>query len=89
MSIINLENITKELIAAKKIAIAGHIRPDGDCIGSCTALYLYLMNNCHELGIEQVDVYLEPFERNLIFFPVQIKSDTAMIMMSLTIYSFP
>jgi phosphoesterase RecJ-like protein len=61
MSIINLENITKELIAAKKIAIAGHIRPDGDCIGSCTALYLYLMNNCHELGIEQVDVYLEPF----------------------------
>ena len=26
----------------KKIGISGHIRPDGDCVGACLALYLYL-----------------------------------------------
>ena len=27
---------------ANSIAIAGHVRPDGDCIGSCMALYQYI-----------------------------------------------
>ena len=27
---------------ARTVAIAGHIRPDGDCVGSCVALYLYI-----------------------------------------------
>ncbi|MBE5922571.1 MAG: bifunctional oligoribonuclease/PAP phosphatase NrnA [Lachnospiraceae bacterium] len=27
---------------AKSIAISGHLRPDGDCIGSCMAVYNYL-----------------------------------------------
>lgn len=26
----------------KHIGISGHVRPDGDCVGSCLALYLYL-----------------------------------------------
>jgi Exopolyphosphatase-related proteins len=56
-----MEKINAELIGTKKIAIAGHIRPDGDCIGSCTALYLYLLRNKEELGLEKVDVYLEHF----------------------------
>jgi phosphoesterase RecJ-like protein len=56
-----MNNINAEISGAKKIAIAGHIRPDGDCIGSCTALYLYLKLNKEELGIDKVDVYLEPF----------------------------
>jgi phosphoesterase RecJ-like protein len=56
-----MNKINAELIGAKKIAIAGHIRPDGDCIGSCTALYLYLKQNKEEFKIDQVDVYLEPF----------------------------
>lgn len=56
-----MEKINAELIGAKKIAIAGHIRPDGDCIGSCTALYLYLKQNMQRLELEQVDVYLENF----------------------------
>jgi phosphoesterase RecJ-like protein len=56
-----MNKINAELIGAKRIAIAGHIRPDGDCIGSCTALYLYLKQNKEEFGIDQVDVYLEPF----------------------------
>lgn len=61
MGVFTVENIEKELLNAKKIAIAGHIRPDGDCIGSCTALYLYLSECRKDLGIEQIDVYLEPF----------------------------
>lgn len=56
-----MNNINAEVIGAKKIAIAGHIRPDGDCVGSCTALYLYLKQYQEELGIDQVDVYLERF----------------------------
>lgn len=38
------------------IAIGGHIRPDGDCVGSCLGLYQYLTENETE---KQVDVYLE------------------------------
>jgi Exopolyphosphatase-related proteins len=56
-----MENIYAELIGAKKIAIAGHVRPDGDCIGSCTSLYLYLKQNQVQFKIDQIDVYLEHF----------------------------
>lgn len=41
---------------AKSVGIAGHIRPDGDCIGSCMGLYLYLKKNYPTLC---TDVYLE------------------------------
>lgn len=56
-----MDKINAEIIGAKKIAIAGHVRPDGDCIGSCTALYLYLSQNKESFGLEQIDVYLEQF----------------------------
>ncbi|MDF2486704.1 MAG: hypothetical protein K0R46_2872 [Herbinix sp.] len=56
-----MNKINAEINGAKNVAIAGHIRPDGDCIGSCTALYLYLCQNMNKLGLEKVDVYLEPF----------------------------
>lgn len=32
----------KECEGAENIVISGHIRPDGDCIGSCMATYLFL-----------------------------------------------
>ena len=35
-------NILEEVKGAKTIGISGHIRPDGDCVGSVMALYLYL-----------------------------------------------
>lgn len=44
------------IMQAKTVAIGGHIRPDGDCVGSCMGLYQYIKNNFE--GIE-VDVYLE------------------------------
>lgn len=56
-----MEKINTEIKGAKKIAIAGHVRPDGDCIGSCTALYQYLDNNKKVFDIDQIDVFLEPF----------------------------
>lgn len=40
----------------KKIAVAGHIRPDGDCVGSCMALYNYLISQYKD---KTIDVYLE------------------------------
>ncbi|MDF2538887.1 MAG: hypothetical protein K0S76_1908 [Herbinix sp.] len=60
-----MDKIYSELIQAKKIVIAGHIRPDGDCVGSCTALYQYLKLYKDEMGIQQIDVYLEPFGSEL------------------------
>lgn len=34
--------LLKECEGANNIVISGHIRPDGDCVGSCMAVYLYL-----------------------------------------------
>ncbi|MBE5943883.1 MAG: bifunctional oligoribonuclease/PAP phosphatase NrnA [Lachnospiraceae bacterium] len=42
---------------ANTIAILGHIRPDGDCVGSCLGLYNYIMDNYQE---KQVVVFLQP-----------------------------
>lgn len=44
-----IENVTS-------IAVGGHMRPDGDCVGSCMGLYLYMKQNYPHL---KVDVYLE------------------------------
>ena len=35
-------NIIEEVKDAGSIGISGHVRPDGDCVGSCLGLYLYL-----------------------------------------------
>ena len=40
----------------KRVALGGHIRPDGDCVGSTLGLYLYLKEQYPEL---ETDVYLE------------------------------
>lgn len=56
-----MNKINEELLEAKKIAIAGHIRPDGDCVGACTALYQYLMLLKKDCDFDKIDVYLEPF----------------------------
>lgn len=52
-----VNKIDAELDGVKTVAIAGHIRPDGDCVGSCMGLYLYLTRYFPQL--EAVDVYLE------------------------------
>lgn len=45
-------NIYEEVKEAKTIGISGHIRPDGDCVGSCMGLYLYLKKVCPTAAIQ-------------------------------------
>lgn len=51
-----MKRIDEILAGVKTAAIAGHVRPDGDCTGSCMGLYLYLKENYPQI---QTDVYLE------------------------------
>ena len=37
-----MNELNKAIDDAKKIMIAGHVRPDGDCIGACVALQRYI-----------------------------------------------
>ncbi len=46
------------------VAIAGHVRPDGDCIGSSMGLYLYFKKNYPEV---RVDVFLEDIPEEFLF----------------------
>ncbi len=45
-------------------AIAGHVRPDGDCVGSCLAVYNYIRDNYPDI---MADVYLEPIPEKFRF----------------------
>jgi len=49
--------LAEEVKGAKSIGISGHIRPDGDCVGSCMALYQYLKK--YMPADTEVSVYLE------------------------------
>ncbi len=51
-------NILETVRGRQTIAISGHIGPDGDCVGSCLGMALYLRKN---LPGVQVDVYLGDF----------------------------
>ncbi|MBR5595781.1 MAG: bifunctional oligoribonuclease/PAP phosphatase NrnA [Lachnospiraceae bacterium] len=48
-----LEELLQE---AKKVALSGHIRPDGDCVGSVMSVYQYIKKNMPEI---EVKVFLE------------------------------
>ncbi len=48
--------LKNELKGVKTVAISGHVRPDGDCIGSCMGLYNYIRKNFPDI---EADVYLE------------------------------
>ena len=49
-------NLAEELKQVRFVAIAGHVRPDGDATGSCLGLYHYLKKNYPETDVR---VYLE------------------------------
>ncbi len=53
---VKMINVLEECKSAKTLGISGHIRPDGDCVGSCMSLYLYLKK---EFPKAQVDIYLQ------------------------------
>lgn len=50
-----MKKIDEILAGVKSAAIAGHINPDGDCVGSCMAMYLYLKEQYSQID---TDVYL-------------------------------
>ncbi len=52
-----MTNLDEYLAKAETVAIAGHIRPDGDCVGSCLATYNYIRT--YYPAIEAA-LYLEP-----------------------------
>lgn len=50
-------NRLEELVkGAKRVALSGHVRPDGDCVGSVMSVYQYLKKNMSEI---EVKVFLE------------------------------
>lgn len=49
----NIEGLLQD---AASVAITGHVRPDGDCVGSCMGLYNYLKDNFSD---KNVKVFLE------------------------------
>lgn len=69
-----MKNINEIIGDAKTVGIAGHVRPDGDCIGSCMSLYNYLIKNRQDL---EVHVYLEFVDKkfNIIKNTDQINTD--------------
>ena len=51
------EPLISEILQGKStVALGGHIRPDGDCVGSCVGLYLYIKKNYPQI---KVHMYLE------------------------------
>lgn len=53
-----MNGLMEAIQKANTIAIGGHVRPDGDCVGSCMGLYGYIKDNFQE---KKVCVYLEEF----------------------------
>ncbi|PHU40055.1 DHH family phosphoesterase [Pseudobutyrivibrio ruminis] len=52
-----IDNFNELISNSKTVAISGHIRPDGDCVGSCMAVYNYIVTYFPEV---EVHVYLDP-----------------------------
>lgn len=61
-----MRTITESMEKAQTIGIGGHVRPDGDCIGSCLALCYYLKKKYPN---KTVDVYLEYVQDEFKFLP--------------------
>lgn len=53
--------------SANSIAIAGHVRPDGDCVGAGMAMYNYLQENYNKDHSKTIDIYLERFPEEFQF----------------------
>lgn len=52
-----MENLASQLQGVTTVAIVGHVRPDGDCTGSCLAVWNYIRVWHPKI---QAKVYLEP-----------------------------
>lgn len=59
-----IKKIDEIIAGAATVGITGHVRPDGDCVGSTLGLYNYIIDNYPEIN---VTVYLEKFEEHFKF----------------------
>lgn len=59
-----MNDFIREIERAEDIVILGHLRPDGDCVGSCLGVYNYILDNYPE---KQVDIYLDDFKQEFMF----------------------
>lgn len=59
-----LGNIGDYLDGVRTIAIAGHVNPDGDCVGSALGMHLYLRDNYPEI---RTTVFLENVRNEFMF----------------------
>lgn len=59
-----MKDFASQLAGVKSVAIAGHVRPDGDCVGSCLATYNYIKSNYPQT---EIVVYLEPIPKTFCF----------------------
>ena len=50
----SLDNVLK---GHRSVAISGHVRPDGDCVGSCMSIYNYISTYYPDIDVH---VYLDP-----------------------------
>ena len=56
-----LSDILKDV---KSVGITGHIRPDGDCVGSTLGVYNYICDNMPQVD---VDICLQPINDKFLF----------------------
>lgn len=52
-----MNSLEEQLAGVRSVAVAGHVKPDGDCVGSCLATYNYIREYDPTIRVE---VFLEP-----------------------------
>lgn len=52
-----MTNLDEVIRGMHSIGIAGHVRPDGDCVGSCLGVYNYIRTYYPDIDVR---IYLEP-----------------------------
>ncbi|MBR1865069.1 MAG: bifunctional oligoribonuclease/PAP phosphatase NrnA [Lachnospiraceae bacterium] len=59
-----MNDFIKEIEKAEEIVVLGHMRPDGDCVGSCLGVYNYVLDNYPD---KRIDIYLDDFKQDFMF----------------------
>ena len=63
--------LEQALEGTKSVAILGHVRPDGDCLGSTLGLYNYLLASYPDI---QAAVYLEEASSKFAYLRAMMRS---------------
>lgn len=59
-----MNDFLREIENANSIVLLGHMRPDGDCVGSCLGVYNYVIDNYPD---KEIDIYLDSFRPEFAF----------------------